>query len=219
MDGRVTKDHYLVLGVSRTETTSGIRSVYRALAQQFHQDRLDETGALALEEINEAYEVLSDSHTRSEHNRELRQWDADPVPGGHRPMSLGPRPLESPEFSILGPPEESIRPSFEALHDRFLRNFTGVGVPKSERLEALNLDVAISAEEAARGVVLRIGVPVFEQRPERGMVMQERIVEVPIPPMLSGETTLDMPLDRFGIRNLCLRVRVSLTDDVPRARA
>jgi hypothetical protein len=32
---------------------------------------------------------------------------------------------------------ETIRPSFESLSERFLRNFTGAGIPKAERLQCL----------------------------------------------------------------------------------
>jgi hypothetical protein len=41
-----------------------------------------------------------------------------------------------------------VRPGADALFDRFERNFTGAGVPKGERVQELQLDVAISKEEA-----------------------------------------------------------------------
>jgi hypothetical protein len=93
-----------------------------------------------------------------------------------------------------------------------------VGVPKSERLEALNLDVALSTEEAARGVMLRIGVPVFEPRPG-GLTARERDVSVSVPPLLGSSATLDVPLDDQGIFNLYLHVRLLVTDQVPRGEA
>jgi hypothetical protein len=58
---------------------------------------------------------------------------------------------------------ETIRPSFDALFDRVLRNFTGIEVPKGERIEDLNIEVVLSPLEAARGVVAPIGVPVSAQ--------------------------------------------------------
>jgi hypothetical protein len=32
--------------------------------------------------------------------------------------------------------------------DRFRRNFTGIGIPKAERMEELNLEVILSPDEA-----------------------------------------------------------------------
>jgi hypothetical protein len=46
---------------------------------------------------------------------------------------------------------KTIHPSFEPLFERFVRNFTGLGIPKGERLEDLNVEVVFSPEEAAQG--------------------------------------------------------------------
>jgi hypothetical protein len=206
-------DHYRVLGVSRTETMGSIRSVYRGLVRRFHADRLGEGAAAAFGEINQAYAILSDVRRRAEHDRELR-WQDSALTGA---PDWAPCSLDSPHLSILGDPQ-GVQPSYQALHDRFQRNFTDVGVPKSEHLEALNLDVALSTEEAARGVMLRLGVPVFEQRPG-GVTESERDVSVSVPPLLGSSATIDVPLDDQGIFNLYLHVRLLVTDQVPRGHA
>jgi hypothetical protein len=77
--------------------------------------------------------------------------------GRYRPAPLIPEPV-----SILHD-FQTIRPSFDALFDRVLRNFTGIEVPKGERIEDLNIEVVLSPLEAARGVVAPIGVPVSAQ--------------------------------------------------------
>jgi hypothetical protein len=51
-----------------------------------------------------------------------------------------------------------VRPSEEAMFDRFARNFSGLGVPKGERVEDLGVEVAISLDEADRGTRVRLGV-------------------------------------------------------------
>ena len=96
-------------------------------------------------------------------------------------------------------PREGIRPSLEAIYDRFLRNFTGVGVTKSEHLESLNFEVLLTPEEAYRGCVVPLGVPVFSRCPQfggsgrdwgvacrycgqQGMIENEKRLEVRIPP-------------------------------------
>jgi hypothetical protein len=45
--------------------------------------------------------------------------------------------------------------------DRFLRNFTGIGIPKAERIADFNLEVILSPDEAAQGGLAPIGVPSF----------------------------------------------------------
>ena len=45
-------------------------------------------------------------------------------------------PVGHPPVSLFGQPEQT-RPSFDAFHERYLRNFTGWNVPKAERAESL----------------------------------------------------------------------------------
>lgn len=52
------------------------------------------------------------------------------------------------------------------MFDRFLRNFTGIEVPKSERLEDIKFEILRTPEEASRGCVMPVGVPVFRPCPE-----------------------------------------------------
>jgi molecular chaperone DnaJ/curved DNA-binding protein len=125
--------------------------------------------------------------------------------------------------TILGNPE-SIRPSFEAMYERFLRNFTGLGIPKSERLEGLSFEILLTPEEAARGCSVPIGVPVFRRCPRcggsgrdwrlpcihcrQGMVEDEELLRVRIPPRAPSGSIYELPLRGLGIHNLYLRLHV-----------
>ena len=60
--------------------------------------------------------------------------------------------------SLLAEPQ-AVRPSFEALVERLVRNLTRVGIPKAERPEGLTVEVILTPEEAVRGVAVPIGVP------------------------------------------------------------
>src|SRR5688572_15706625 len=134
------KTYYMILGVSSTESPRGIRAAYRDLAKRLHPDVAGDQATRAFQEVTEAYDVLSDPQRRRDYNNRLRR-SAD---GGVVAVRRGPpEPLVREPVTIFGKPE-SIRPSFEEMHDRFLRNFTGVGVPKSEQLEGLNVEVLLT---------------------------------------------------------------------------
>ena len=59
------RDYYEVLGISRDATDEQIKKAFRKLAFQYHPDHNHDPGAEAqFKEINEAYEILSDSERR-----------------------------------------------------------------------------------------------------------------------------------------------------------
>jgi molecular chaperone DnaJ len=216
------KTYYMILGVSSTESDRGIRSAYRDLAKRLHPDVAGEQATHSFQEISEAYSVLSDPQRRREYNHGLSGSEHGETVTAQRPR---PEPLFRDPVTILGN-REGIRPSFEAMYDRFLRNFTGVGVPKSEHLESLNIEVLLTAEEASRGCVVPVGVPVFIPCPQcggsgrdwvspcaycqrQGMIENEEQLRIRIPPMApSGSVVFEIPLRGLGIHNFFLRLHV-----------
>ena len=59
------KDYYLTLGIAKTATGDEIKKAYRKLARKYHPDVSKEKDAEArMKEVNEAYEVLSDTEKR-----------------------------------------------------------------------------------------------------------------------------------------------------------
>ena len=200
------RTYYMILGVSNTESPGGIRSAYRDLARRLHPDVAGPQATRAFQEITEAYDVLSDPQRRRAYNDELRGAESD-----------------------------TARPSFAAMHGRFRRNFTGVGVPKSEHREGLNVDVLLTPEEGRWGCLLPIGVPVFRRCPQchgsgrdwlfpcpacgqRGTIEAEEIVRVRIPPTAFSGSIFEMPLQGLGIHDFYLRLHVFVEPDIANER-
>jgi DnaJ-class molecular chaperone len=64
------KDYYEILGVTRSASEAELKSAYRKLALKWHPDRNKEAGAEAkFKEINEAYEVLSNSDKKAKYDQ------------------------------------------------------------------------------------------------------------------------------------------------------
>src|SRR5512133_3354039 len=65
------KDYYQILGVSRTASADEIRAAYRKLALKYHPDRNpgNKQAEEKFKEMNEAYQVLSDSQKRARYDQ------------------------------------------------------------------------------------------------------------------------------------------------------
>jgi len=215
------KTYYMILGVSSTESDSGIRAAYRDLAKRLHPDVAGEQATRSFQEVSEAYRVLSDPQRRREYNDKLnRAEDGGMVTVRRAP----PEPLAREPITILGN-RDGIRPSFAAMHDRALRNFAGIGIRKWEHLESLNFEVRLTPEEASRGCVVPVGVPVFSRCSQcggsghdwvfpcaycqqQGMIENEERLQVWIPPMAPSGSIYEIPLRGLGIHDFYLRLHV-----------
>ena len=198
----MAKDHYFVLGVPHEESARGIRKAFRDLARRHHPDHAGAAGTPMFRDVVDAYRVLSDPQRR-------RQYDAEI--GSRIPVRTSRRP--NVQWDPL--------PDF----DHILRNFFWPGAPKSERLEPLLCDVALSPDEAGHGGILPLRIPIGTVCPDchgarhvfgfacqrcdaRGQESSEVTVPLEVPPGVPSGTIFEVPLDHWGISNLWLRVRV-----------
>jgi DnaJ-class molecular chaperone len=219
------KNYYGILGVSRNETPSGIRAAYREAVRRSHPDHAGPQAAAAFHEIVEAHSVLSDPDRRREYNQRLTSYERERThPGLVHSVATDWEPPSI--FADL----HSVHPSFEALAERLLRNFTHRGVPKAERPQALSVEVILTPEEAAWGGVLSIGVPVDEVCSAcggagndwlfpclhcrgDGTVSRIQPVQIRIPRSLSLGLVPEVPLETFGINNLFLQIRLRVSNE------
>jgi DnaJ-class molecular chaperone len=100
-------------------------------------------------------------------------------------------------------------------------------MPKAERLEALTVEIQLTADQAARGVIVPLAVPVFSTCPacrgrrsnwlapcptcaQQGIVEGEVPIRVDLPPGTRTGTVRELPLVGLGIDNLFLRLVVQV---------
>jgi DnaJ-class molecular chaperone len=227
----VKRDYYIILGVARSESPAGIHEAFRKLAKKYHPDLGGPEATETFQEIAQAYEVLSDPEQRRTYDQSLRGGEtffrSEPLEQAGRQGSYRPEPLVPQPMSILHD-FQTIRPSFDALFDRILQNFSRIGVTKAERIEDLNIEVILTPMEAARGVVAPIEVPVFRtcwscQGSGRewlftcmgcagqGMIEEHETVSVRIPPGVRDRSVIELPIEGLGIHNFYLRLHIRIS--------
>lgn len=216
------KNYYLVLGVHREESETGIRAAYLGLAKKLHPDRIGEHGTSAFQELVEAYQTLSDPEKRRSHNHLLDQEEGRRRQVGRKVnvrRDLELEPLRWRKVSTLESYQPA-RPSFEELYRRVLRDSWGLGVP-----ERMDFEVILSAQEARRGGVIAIDVPpsgpclacegsgrdwmfpCFDCQ-GLGLIDSERTVNIRFPPQVRSGTVIEVPLRKIGAPYLRLHLVV-----------
>jgi molecular chaperone DnaJ len=144
-------DCYVVLGVPRDASLSQIRRAYRELTHQYDPDRDDGASAAAFDDVSDSYGTLTDVGARLDHDRELAVADARDAEAQSRARDLSPPRDLFDDF-------EDYRPSREEVLRTFVDNFLG-RLPKSRTVRPVNVDVALTADEAGEGGVVPFRVP------------------------------------------------------------
>lgn len=146
------QDYYEILGVNRESTGKEIKTAYRKLAQKWHPDMHSGTDKESAEEkfkqINEAYEVLSDSEKRAKYDRLGANWQDgqgfEPPPGAEGYTFYTGTGAEDGGFSDF----------FEMLFGRgghFTRSSGKVSYEGMARGSDAEAEIEITLEEAYHG--------------------------------------------------------------------
>jgi DnaJ-class molecular chaperone len=160
------QDYYDVLGVPRTATADEIRKEYRKLARKHHPDVNpgNKSAEEKFKDINEAYEVLSDSEKRKKYHQLGPNWKAgaDFTP----PPSGGNGRVNFDDFGEVFGREGGFSDFFESMFGgrRGARSGSGFRM-RGQDIEA---EIALTLEQAHRGLTRTISLPVNEACPECG---------------------------------------------------
>jgi len=154
-------DYYELLGVPRKASAKDIRAAYRKLARKYHPDLNpgDKSAEEKFKQIQEAYEVLSDTKKRQMYDQfgfNVPGAGGVPPPGaGYGGVSPGDIHFDFGGFDFGGGAAGGT--SFRDLFSQFFR---GAGAaqarPERERGDDLEYAIDISFGEAIRGTVKRL---------------------------------------------------------------
>lgn len=211
------RDYYIVLGVSRGADLNKIKKAYRVIAKKYHPDASasDESHEKFIE-ISAAYETLVDEEKRRKYDEELA------TQGRELRIARIPEEIHSRSRSAIQEMDRTY--SFvDEFFSGFLPGFFDRG--KAPIGKDLYLEVILSPEEATRGGLFPITVPVFEPCPRchrtglweeffcpicygRGVVQAERGFSLSIPPHVSHGTQISLSAEDIGLRRVNLNILV-----------
>ncbi|WP_029513472.1 DnaJ C-terminal domain-containing protein [Mycoplasmopsis primatum] len=164
------KDYYKVLGVEKNATEKDIKMAYRKLAMKYHPDKLkDGTSDEKMQELNEAYEVLSDPKKRAEYDR----FGAGGAQAGEFNMRMG-------DFGGAG---GGFGMSFQDIFSDIFSSFSG-GYKRSSGGGASH---NASATMKRRGADIYTNVVISFDAAISGTEFKEKYVKYDICPKCQGE--------------------------------
>ncbi len=140
------RDYYEVLGIAKGADEKEIKRAYKRLAMKYHPDRTkgDKESEEKFKEVNEAYEVLSDSTKRQAYDQY-----------GHRAFEQGGT---SSGFSGGFGGFENFGDVFGDMFSEFFGSRSGRSGQRARAGDDLRYDLEITLQEAATGIKKNISL-------------------------------------------------------------
>jgi DnaJ-class molecular chaperone len=154
----MANDHYATLGVSRTASEDEIQKAYRKMARKYHPDMNpdDASAKKKFQEVQAAYEVLSDTEKRKRYDQFGNDFDSAGVGGEPRTWryttSSGPQtfPFDVEELFRGGAPEAE-GGGFADLFKQFGRGRAARREPRAARGNDLKHELTVPFATAILG--------------------------------------------------------------------
>ena len=214
----ILSTHHVALGLDDRERIEAIHGAYRDLARRYHPARVGPGGEENFRLVDAAYRVLSDSSLRRFYASAREEHQDASAPAAARARPLRAHSLSLDRAAILG------SPNGDAMLARFARNFSGIGVPKSESAQCLRIRFIIAARDRVAGTLFHLGLPVLalceacaghgatgllqcRTCDGRGLVDAERTLALRVSPAPSDAPN-ELSLAPLGIHNFYLQAIV-----------
>ena len=232
----MAKNYYIVLGIKSDATLDEIKSAYRQQAKEYHPDYYGGDSG-PFRDIQKAYSVLTNPKLRRDYDDQICEARAKRTPGVNGAEPLIPErkrkiePLIEDDMDDISLTRsfQSYHPSFDEIFDRLWSNFSNLSHPKSETIQSLTVEVPIRPDQGRQGGHVRIMVPTIAVCPTcrgqggigpyecwrctgEGSISGEYPLLVAFPAGIQNHHTLEIPLSRFGIHNLYLKVIFRVAD-------
>ena len=159
-------DYYELLGVPRKASAKDIRTAFRKLARKYHPDLNpgDKSAEEKFKQLQEAYDVLSDSKKRQMYDQ--YGFYAENLPPGGYPGSAGADAggpnvnFDFGGFDFGGEPGAGGGSSFRDLFSQFFGGRGGAAVTEPEHEPGGDLEYQIEIDfwDAVRGAVKKISI-------------------------------------------------------------
>jgi DnaJ-class molecular chaperone len=142
------RDYYEVLGVEKSADAATLKKAYRKKALEFHPDRNKSADAeTKFKEVNEAYEVLSDSQKRATYDQfGHTAFDPNSGFGGGQAGRSGPFTYTYSNFGGAGSREYDFSDPFDIFE-----SFFGGGSPFRQAPQKPRYSMTIEFMEAVKG--------------------------------------------------------------------
>jgi DnaJ-class molecular chaperone len=220
------RNYYLTLGLRMT-SENGLRHAFYDLVRHYHPDSVGANATPFYQEIVEAYHVLSHSDRRDDYARGLSHAGPSVAMEGAwlLPDFNSPRDSALPTAVRLIGNSRISWPSLDLVREQVLKNFLRAQPPRQKRAEAINAQLMLTPEDAARGGIAMIEAPAIYPCPachgsgqddgcpcpvcdEIGVVEEKESIPVEIPAMFEPYQQIEIPLRGLGIHNFYLRLHL-----------